>query len=525
VNTPYLVPEDFGAIGDGLSHHLSGVYATLADAQVVYPFATSLSQEIDYCALQKAITSDDVGTGPGIMGPKIVLPHGAHYRCGTDTIQIKRQINIAGHGGLLNGNMPTIEFAADTTGFIIHRWDTIGSGAQTPPTTGGDGSVLEGFRVAGNRGTNTSAHGVWLRARAILNRVFVDHFAGNGINIVASASGVNLGNANNFEIHSGRTENNGGHGLFVDGDNCNAGKVIGLDASNNDRCGIFESGFLGNAYFGCHTSSNGRKSFVHHDGNRYYCLSDTLGGSVTPGTDSSVWEFLGPGGPNVFFATWVSGGVYYVGAGYRTDGATAQHAFYGCYSEPNEPPSHMRSPTMWIGGQQGAGFTKASTVFRIEGDTGGGLMTAFSMRPRADSTISNVFLPASDESFRMLVRGDQQNGTGMVWDAATGTWVVQHARISTRTAYRLTTDLTTITGGRSTPIGGGSMLLDRGYWMGTHHSVIRHYTNGLSAPTSGEWAQGDTVENIEPSPNGWKGWVCVESGTPGVWKGYGKIEA
>lgn len=45
----------FGAIGDGDSHPLSGFYATLAEAQVVYPHATSLSDEIDWCAIQACI--------------------------------------------------------------------------------------------------------------------------------------------------------------------------------------------------------------------------------------------------------------------------------------------------------------------------------------------------------------------------------------------------------------------------------------------------------------------------------------
>jgi len=49
------VKEDFGAIGDGQSHPLSEKFATLAEAQAKYPHATSLSDEIDWCAIQGAI--------------------------------------------------------------------------------------------------------------------------------------------------------------------------------------------------------------------------------------------------------------------------------------------------------------------------------------------------------------------------------------------------------------------------------------------------------------------------------------
>lgn len=47
-----VTPYDFGAIGDGVAHPLSERYSTLAEAQTVYPFATSLSEYIDGLALQ-----------------------------------------------------------------------------------------------------------------------------------------------------------------------------------------------------------------------------------------------------------------------------------------------------------------------------------------------------------------------------------------------------------------------------------------------------------------------------------------
>lgn len=47
-----LRPQQFGAIGDNESHPLSEKFATLATAQVVYPHATALTDEIDWCAWQ-----------------------------------------------------------------------------------------------------------------------------------------------------------------------------------------------------------------------------------------------------------------------------------------------------------------------------------------------------------------------------------------------------------------------------------------------------------------------------------------
>ena len=52
-----LNPQDFGAVGDGASHPLSNYYSTLAQAQVLYPHAVSLNDEIDWAAIQAAQNS------------------------------------------------------------------------------------------------------------------------------------------------------------------------------------------------------------------------------------------------------------------------------------------------------------------------------------------------------------------------------------------------------------------------------------------------------------------------------------
>lgn len=49
--------EQFGAVGDGTSHPLSEFYATLAEAQAVYPHAIALTDEIDWAAFQAALNT------------------------------------------------------------------------------------------------------------------------------------------------------------------------------------------------------------------------------------------------------------------------------------------------------------------------------------------------------------------------------------------------------------------------------------------------------------------------------------
>ena len=66
------VREDYGAIGDGSSHPLSEFYATLAEAQVDYPHATSLADETDWAAIQGAINA--AGQNGGI----VFIPQGVY---------------------------------------------------------------------------------------------------------------------------------------------------------------------------------------------------------------------------------------------------------------------------------------------------------------------------------------------------------------------------------------------------------------------------------------------------------------
>jgi len=42
-------------------------------------------------------------------------------------------------------------------------------------------------------------------------------------------------------------------------------------------------------------------------------------------------------------------------------------------------------------------------------------------------------------------------------------------------------------------------------------------------PTTGFYNTGDIVWNIEPSMNSYVGWICIQSGNPGLWAPFGKI--
>ena len=51
----------------------------------------------------------------------------------------------------------------------------------------------------------------------------------------------------------------------------------------------------------------------------------------------------------------------------------------------------------------------------------------------------------------------------------------------------------------------------------------KKFTNGSSAPTTGEFVQGDICWNTVPQSGSYVGWICVQNGAPGVWSPFGLI--
>lgn len=65
---PYIrTVSRYGAIGDNIKHTLAEIFNTLAQAQVVYPHATALTDLIDWAAIQAAINDCRVRGVPGFV--------------------------------------------------------------------------------------------------------------------------------------------------------------------------------------------------------------------------------------------------------------------------------------------------------------------------------------------------------------------------------------------------------------------------------------------------------------------------
>lgn len=197
-----VTPEQFGAFGDGGSHPLSSVYGTLAAAQEVYPAATSLTQQIDYCAVIKAInTLIAAGGGTLSLGPKqyimtasggtvadqIILPvANPDSRTGTPI----RIIGTGRHASKLiwNRSIGSLQFAIHCGNPSGTRANSLGRYAE-----GNDGKyahLLQDFAVVGSesfasRSTTSSftMSGVALGSKCAVVRVVVANFH-HGFSIV-----------------------------------------------------------------------------------------------------------------------------------------------------------------------------------------------------------------------------------------------------------------------------------------------------------------------------------------------------
>lgn len=103
--------RNYGAIGDFVSHPLSSKFATLAAAQAVYPEATSLSDEIDWCAIMRCIAVNNAAyLSPDAFGNKtFVIGNGKSI-----DISTKGGVLIYGHGSSL-----VVQTSANTPVFII----------------------------------------------------------------------------------------------------------------------------------------------------------------------------------------------------------------------------------------------------------------------------------------------------------------------------------------------------------------------------------------------------------------------
>jgi hypothetical protein len=478
-------------------------------------------------ALAAAMAVYTQGTGYYISGPEIEFPPGV-YRFASE-VNLKKTVKLVGAGsGLAGGQSTVLTFPADSRGIIINRYNTMSNGVEGVPTTAADGSILQGLELRGS-GTNSSAHGVWMRSRAIVRDCVISGFGGNGLNIVAYAGVAATepaieGNANNWHVDNIRCQGNGEWGVFVDGPDVNSGIGIGIDCSSNGSGGIWDSSFLGNTYLACHTAANAeqvagknsarnRTAMVFYAGGRYYAgqnATDAQLVATVPGTNSNIWVYQAAAStPSSSHPEWVPSqpeGRYFYADQYRSDGAGANNLFLGCYQEEGYTGSHFSQASLIFGGEMG----DVSGGVHLKGGYDG---LRFSTPIHTEKLVLSTGLP---EQLQLSAPGDHSSGlSAFTFHSVSGDWITQHARLDARVAARYTTNLSTFNGGRASAVGGGHIRFPRGAFMGQ-----RLVDSGTAPPTSGEAGRGDMRINESAAVGQPSYWQCTAAGVNGstaVW--------
>ncbi|WP_341487091.1 hypothetical protein [Pararhizobium sp. A13] len=152
-------PQAYGAIGDGASHPLSEFFPTLPAAQVVYPHAQALTDEIDWAAFQKAANQGNT---------RLWLDGWRRYR-------FNRQLLIEDGGFVLDGDKSNV-FLPDMAYFTNNtRASELGAtgciilcqGEQSGSFAPLDGIRISGFQVDG--GGPEDRRTVIVGARNVIN--------------------------------------------------------------------------------------------------------------------------------------------------------------------------------------------------------------------------------------------------------------------------------------------------------------------------------------------------------------------
>ena len=167
----------------------------------------------------------------------LFFPPGKYY-CG-QTIFINKTIRLLGAAGADIGNnfsATTLEFAANVHGFIVNQWNSAGA------TGSGNGTIFENLSIIQKQTAGrTVGRGIWSKARCTIKFCTFFYWAEAGIYFDASAGsgGQSEGNANCFSIEYSVSSVNLGHGIYLNGADVNAGRIIGVDCSNNGGWGIW----------------------------------------------------------------------------------------------------------------------------------------------------------------------------------------------------------------------------------------------------------------------------------------------
>lgn len=455
------------------------------------------------------------------------------------TIELTDGIWIIEGVGSLDDTGTILKFPSGVTGIRVQRYNTTGASGTRAAARGSDASQIRNLVLDGAyTNTEAEAHGIQLRARAVIQNVTISDFEGDGVYIAATAGGALEGNANLFRCDSLRLIRNR-DGINV-GDaaataDVNAGVIIHCDASSNRRWGFNDQSFLGNTYDGCHSANNGVTSggspsaCVNFGGNRYGVISgQEVGASTNAPTGTTAnntwWYWISAGGVHANFPNWVSGTTYRAGGGYSALNGNARNVFSGCYHESGQGLSQINAPGFVSGG------TLDGNIFGTGGSIG--VATSPGGAIKARRSFMSEHVNGSGQTYRGAI-GDVDATNDMLLGfyhsvSATNWWrwkfvnnniTMDYANGGTTRPFYITGNVTTdqFGTGAAVPYAFNPVKLMIGDFGGTIANARRI---GMEAaqPAANAHGQGEIWFNRAPAAGGVFAWRCTAAGTPGTWE-------
>lgn len=282
----------FGAVGDDATNDGAAFQGALA-------YLNAVGQSADAYGY------------PGRSTQSLFIPAGRYF-LGTNTLDVVSTLIIEGEGnGSEAAQASVLRWSAGVTGIRIQATTTSGDSATGLSLAySGDGSIIRNLQLYGSGTVNGAGHAIHMRARATVQDVFIDHWQGNGVNIVADAGSGN-GNANLWRLER-LVIQNCQNGVLASGGDTNAGVGYMVSVLANRAWGVDDSSFLGNSWEACHSAGNGSGA-------------------------------------------------------YRTTSSSNSSVFNGCYDESGQPACAFAGHTLVIGGTHGAGLGGWGGYLSVQG--------------------------------------------------------------------------------------------------------------------------------------------------------------
>lgn len=543
----WLSVMDFGAVADGSTHPLSQQYSTLTAAQADYPFATSLTMEIDAAAIQAALNyakTNGLVSGSSTGTQPIYFPKGT-YVCGTWTFELHATYHLIGCGrGISPGQGTELKWSPNTSGIIVQQNDTTGFDGVGSNLGFGDGTIIDGFWFRGGWATTPTEgeyHAVQFRAPAIVRNCLAIDWQGDGF-YIAAASGAAAGaspprgNANMWKVEKCRSFNTR-DSLHIFGSDANAGTCYDFQATSARRHGINDESFLGNTFYSpmcqeiCRTAYNDGVTYpasvVSYGGFRYYVRPGQAVGASTnapsgAATDNTWWGHFGTGGVSVASGcpAWTSGINVREGFVYRNSNVNNTSVWIMPYREGDETKAYFASAGTVVLEGQGFSADSTSAHSRLRGQGGLSCEGSFFARNNAGTNNGwNVKLgTGNNDTFVEILRFPDGIGSGsafsmrhssgdVVFDLANGGENGPFVASGLATAQQFGT-------GAAYP----RAFYPRNLMLGPNMTAARRLSLEQVVPSSGARGQGEIALNKLPTTQGTMGWWCTAAGTPGTWK-------